>query len=138
MFASAKVCVSPVRRDLYQKLYKISRLDLLVVISPNVIHTRIKTILESLISTWCIGSIFALAFQCNLPKPRNSINGVCHDRAAFWRSVAALNIITDIALVALQVVMMRNLQMSLKKRLIVLSCFGSRGLLEISSSLAYN
>ncbi|PQE06245.1 hypothetical protein CJF30_00005174 [Rutstroemia sp. NJR-2017a BBW] len=61
---------------------KLSIVLLLRNISPDVTHTRINTILGSLISSWCIGSVFALAFQCNLPRPWNSIDGVCHDRVS--------------------------------------------------------
>jgi len=123
---------------------KTSIVVLLNQISPFESHNAMGLGLGVMIILWGISSIFAQAFQCHLPQTWNSIDAVCFDRAAFWRTFGALNIFTDVALILLPVYMMLGLNMDGKKRAIVISCFGARALdivvtsVQIAHSGAFN
>ncbi|KAI9654792.1 MAG: hypothetical protein M1821_005786 [Bathelium mastoideum] len=82
---------------------------------------------------------FGVAFQCHAPETWNSIGNVCFERASFWYAVGAFNIITNLCLIILPAYIVKDTQMSTAKKMVVLTCFGSRitDVAVIGAQLAY-
>jgi len=88
-----------------------------------------------LVGAWTIASIFALAFQCDLPHTWNSKGNTCVDRFAMNVGVHALNIITDCIIVVIPFIMMQSVQVSMSKRFVVSGLFAARLMyVKVSSS----
>ena len=91
-----------------------------------------------LVVAWAIASLFATAFQCSLPKPylfTSSPVGVgpsaaphaqCFNQVVFWDAVGAVDIFTDVAIMILPVLVVRDLQLNLRKKINVVFAFSFR------------
>lgn len=75
---------------------------------------------------WGIATIFALAFQCQLPQPWNTVTGVCHDIKMLYQSIGIIDLITDFVITGLPLVTLVNLQMQQGTKLTVMACFLAR------------
>ncbi|KAJ5777460.1 hypothetical protein N7520_000706 [Penicillium odoratum] len=83
--------------------------------------------LIGVITAWAIASILALAFRCSLPTPWEwNLPGQCINQAALFQAIAAFNIITDVALVVLPCVLLRNVQLSRWKRFRIMALIASK------------
>ncbi|KAJ6103055.1 hypothetical protein N7486_005482 [Penicillium sp. IBT 16267x] len=90
-------------------------------------YTWANWTLIGVISAWAIGSILALALRCSLPTPWEwNLPEKCIDQAALFQAIAALNIITDVALVVLPCVLLRNVQLSRWKRFRIMALIASK------------
>ncbi|KAJ5660053.1 hypothetical protein N7507_006504 [Penicillium longicatenatum] len=90
-------------------------------------YTWANMTLIGVISAWAIGSILALALRCSLPTPWEwNLPEKCIDQAALFQTIAALNIITDVALVVLPCVLLRNVQISRWKRFRIMALIASK------------
>ena len=83
-------------------------------------------VLEVVVALWTIASSFAVAFQCDLPRPWDSTMGTCVDQTALYPAVGAFNVATDIGIVMLPAVIMPRIQISNKNRLVVQVLFAFR------------
>ncbi|KAM0430069.1 hypothetical protein ACHAPT_006075 [Fusarium lateritium] len=89
-------------------------------------------ILAGVIVAWMVTGIFATAFQCPLPEPWAShSNDQCPSQGPIFVFNGVMNILTDVALCALPVAMMWHVQTSVRRKLIVMSLFGSRLIVPI-------
>jgi hypothetical protein len=77
-------------------------------------------------AAWMVASIFAFAFQCSLPTPWVLGPDTCVDQYALQLGVGVVNILTDIAIVALPFFMMKNVQVASSKRWMVSALFAIR------------
>lgn len=76
---------------------------------------------------WALTSLIVVAFECKLPRVWGSTRGdECLNFVAFWTYFGILNIITDIALVALPIPIILKLQVSAGKKAVVLGCYATR------------
>ena len=83
-------------------------------------------VLGGLVGLWAFSSVFVFAFKCGLPNTWDFIDGKCIDLVAFWTFFDVLNILTDLALVAIPFWILSALQMRRRRKIIVLVCFSSR------------
>lgn len=110
---------------------------LIVAIKPNPTVLKGCRALLVVIAVWAIISIFALAFQCDLPRPWDSTPGRCINQHALLIWINIVNIITDIATIVLSFFLMRNVQVSQAKRLTVVALFACRIMYVLSPAIAH-
>ena len=60
----------------------------------------------AVIVIWAISGVTALATQCRSPKPWMSVAGACLDQQALYLYIAVVNVLTDVALVAIPTYLM--------------------------------
>jgi hypothetical protein len=79
---------------------------------------------------WSIGSIFATIFQCVPLKGSwdKTLDARCINSDTFWISYGALNIVTDVMVLALPMPMIWKLQMKLRDRIMLIGVFLLGGL----------
>ncbi len=88
---------------------KVSLVAFIMTISPQRrITTSCYTIL-AIVAGWTLSGVFARAFQCRLPQPWLHVEGKCNDEKALSLYLGIVNIITDLALIAVPWVMMVSL-----------------------------
>lgn len=121
---------------------KLSTLSLVARLSPNHFHAKVIRSVFALVIVWGVTSVFASAFQCNLPRPWDTTKGHCFDTVSestrrrpnpltlcqftFWTAVGSIDIITDIMLITLPYWIVKGLQMRTKARLVVILAFACR------------
>jgi hypothetical protein len=79
-----------------------------------------------IIAAWMIAGVLALAFQCGLPKPWVLGPQTCIDQYALRIGLGAVDVVTDLAVIALAFFMMRPVQVSASKKAAVVAMFGIR------------
>ncbi|KAL0944672.1 uncharacterized protein CTRU02_202559 [Colletotrichum truncatum] len=91
-------------------------------------------ILFGVIAAWMVSVIIAEAFQCSLPDPWFAISQAkCPGREAIFLYNGIMDIITDVTLCLLPVAMVWKVQTSTRRKLLVISLFGSRIIVPILS-----
>jgi hypothetical protein len=83
------------------------------------------------VALWAGTSVLALAFQCSMPQPwalgpRIGGSETCIDQYGLQIGIACTNILTDLAIIALPLVMMSKVQTLKDKKLVVSILFGLR------------
>lgn len=111
-------------------------------LTPSVIHRRINFGVFMLVSLWLVCSIFIAAFECRVPRPWDRRLGQCLDRVGrprysnsartdnwqsiWWTAVSVSNIITEVAIVALELGITAQLQVRRQRKAAVMSLFAFR------------
>jgi len=134
--------VSPADYEVFQKagyawnilyiislaLGKVSTLALLLALAPNKTYRIPMLGVGGVIGLWAVAATFASAFQCSLPHPYLITTGQCFSQTGFWDAVGAIDIITDMAIMALPVFLVYNLQLAAQKKFAVCFAFSFRTL----------
>ncbi|KAJ5665958.1 uncharacterized protein N7477_008406 [Penicillium maclennaniae] len=99
-------------------------------------YLRTNQVLMGVIIAWAVASILALALRCSMPTPWmwNSPDK-CIDQAALFEAIAALNIVTDLAIVLLPCMLLRTVQLSHWKRFRIMALLASRILVCIATGI---
>jgi len=105
---------------------KISITLLIESIQPQRYVLHACRVLLGVIGLWAVSSIIALACQCDFPHPWDFTNGRCINQSGLYYSIGVINILTDVAIVALPIVTMWTVQVSQQKRWLVNSLFAVR------------
>lgn len=83
--------------------------------------------LGGIVVLWVVSGFFATVFQCPLPSPWIvTSNEQCPNYGGIFLYIGVMDILTDLALCALPVAMMWQVQTTLRRKVIVMALFGSR------------
>ena len=98
--------------------------------------------LEIVFGLWAATSIFAVAFQCDLPHPWILAHGRClnlvgasqmsecvpadRQQRAVYFYIGAMNILTDLVLTVLPIPLLWGIRLKPSKKLLVVGLFGTR------------
>jgi hypothetical protein len=119
-----------------------------MILTASSLHRRLGWILTGFIAIWGIMSEFVSAFQCGNVEPWRFIGMEEHRcldlvryklgcqtrkvtytvKVSFWRGMGTINILTDMALILFPVHVIITLQMSMSKKMTILTFFGARSL----------
>ncbi len=99
---------------------------LIVAIKPGEGVLRACYGVLAVVGLWAVSGFFALAFQCDLPRPWLSDPGRCINQQGLLDFIGAINILTDVAVIVLSFFLMRNVQVSSYKRFQVVGLFATR------------
>jgi len=118
---------------------KLSIIVLLRMISPGTVHRRLGLSIGVLIALWGLIPALVSVLQCKAPHVWETENNICLNKSAFWHSVGAINIFTDLMLVLLPVYIVKGLNMKTEKKVTVIGCFAARSIdvLATAFQLAY-
>ncbi|EXJ61483.1 uncharacterized protein A1O5_11799 [Cladophialophora psammophila CBS 110553] len=105
---------------------KVSTLSLLLALSPNKSYRIPMLATGGLTAVWAVASVIASAFQCSLPHPYLITTNKCFSQEGFWDAVGIIDILIDVALMAIPVWLVYNLQLPLKKKIAVCFAFSFR------------
>ncbi|KAG9191681.1 hypothetical protein G6011_10415 [Alternaria panax] len=116
---------------------KLSIISLLMVLTASKLHRNLGLGLTGFIALWSALSEVVSAFQCGAVEPWRFLlrEGSCFDLVAFWQTVGFVNIVTDLALILFPVHVIMTLQMSMNKKITILTFFGARSLDIVASAV---
>jgi len=109
-------------------------------LSPVKIHRRLTIALQVIVVLWGVSAFLASAFQCGVPRPWDWTKASCQNR---WEGIgeytAALNLITEVALLVLPTIIIGGLQLNLKRKVEILIPFTCRifAIAAIAAQMAY-
>jgi len=105
---------------------KMSAVELIIAIKPRpAILTACRSLIV-LLALWAVGGVTALGLQCRPPRPWDIDAGVCVNLGGLYAALAAINIATDVALIAVPAVLVWSDLLLPKKRWEVIAVFGIR------------
>ncbi|MCJ1249816.1 hypothetical protein MMC30_007042 [Trapelia coarctata] len=107
-------------------LSKIAILILLRQITPVPLQRRFALSLIAFIACWGISALFASAFQCPLAYAWDLFSTQCFNQISFWTYFGVINILTEIAIIALPIYTLWNVHISAKSRAAIIACFAIR------------
>jgi hypothetical protein len=107
---------------------KASVIVLVMALGPHPLLSRSCQAVLTVTGLWGLSTIFALAFQCKLPRPWDESLGRCFDQQTFDIVVGVVNILTDLAAVIIPAFLVMNIQAPWRKRCQVVSLFACRSL----------
>jgi hypothetical protein len=105
---------------------KASIILLIVAIKPSVIILQGCYALLAAVALWALSGIFALAVQCDLPRPWDFSTGRCINQHALQIVIGVFNILTDIAVIVLSFFFMKTVQALASKQWTVIGLFACR------------
>ncbi|RDL36097.1 Uncharacterized protein BP5553_06709 [Venustampulla echinocandica] len=105
---------------------KLSVVMFIRAISPGTFNERATLAGIGITALWGFTSIITVAFQCHLPNSWETIQNTCFDRKAFWNYTNSINIAIDLLLVLMPLAMVWKLQLAKKRKVMIVSCFGTR------------
>lgn len=82
--------------------------------------------LISAVIAWAAASTIAFAARCSSPHPWSIVNGKCDNQDIMFEASGAINIVTDVGLVLLSCAVLWSVQVSLGKRLRIISLLAVR------------
>ncbi|EXJ86565.1 hypothetical protein A1O3_03518 [Capronia epimyces CBS 606.96] len=107
-------------------LGKGSTLSLLLALAPSKSYRIPMLAVGSVVGLWTLTSILGSAFQCELPHPYLVTTGKCFGQNGFWIATGVVDIVTDVALMALPTYLVYNLQLQKQKKMAVCFAFSFR------------
>ncbi|KAJ4333747.1 hypothetical protein N0V87_007408 [Didymella glomerata] len=118
-------------------LAKLSIISLLMNITASDRHRHLGLGLTSFIALWGIVSVIATSFQCGSTYPwrMSDRESQCMDLIAFWQGMSVINMLTDLALILFPVHVIVTLQMSMAKKITILTFFGARSLDIVATAI---
>ncbi|KAF1949615.1 hypothetical protein CC80DRAFT_256910 [Byssothecium circinans] len=84
---------------------------------------------------WLLVAIFVSAFQCPLPRPWEKARPGCIDYLNWWNAATSMNIISEIAIVGLEVSIILALQIRWPRKASIVSLFACRLLVVVAIAL---
>ncbi|KAB8266926.1 hypothetical protein BDV30DRAFT_244788 [Aspergillus minisclerotigenes] len=105
---------------------KMSTILLIWRLTPSKILRRSCAVTAGIVVGWSIFAVLGIAFQCEMPGPWLYSPERCAGEGAIFYPIVVLNILTEIIIVVLPFLMMRNVQMARHKRVKILCSFSSR------------
>lgn len=119
---------------------KLSVILFLMAITPSKPIHRCCHVLSAIIAGWTVCGVFALAFQCQLPSPWMTDDNQCIDRYGLQLFLGIVNIVTDLGLIVIPTIVMKNVQTNTRRKWQVVALFATRILygilIETGESLA--
>ncbi|KAF2443911.1 hypothetical protein P171DRAFT_432011 [Karstenula rhodostoma CBS 690.94] len=84
---------------------------------------------------WLVVAVFIAAFQCRLPHPWDKISGRCIDNLHWWETITIIGIVSEVALVALEMGIIAPLQMARQRKVFLISLLTCRLFVSIAAAV---
>ena len=135
---SQQTLLSPCPNHLHSQFYYAAQLIHIVILSLSKLSTTLLlrtltpskgirqscTITVGLIGAWTAFAFFGIAFQCPLPEPWLYTPERC--TGAMLYPISTFHILTELIILAIPFVMMRNVQITPVRRMKILCSFSAR------------
>ncbi|QSZ30407.1 hypothetical protein DSL72_004930 [Monilinia vaccinii-corymbosi] len=106
---------------------KLSTLFYLRALTPDSNYAILNRIIEIGVTMWALGSEVSIVFQCDLPNPWAALSTEqCFNIGAFWKTIGALDIVSDSGIIFLPIFLVWSVRMPLKRKALVFTAFGTR------------
>ncbi|KAF2140463.1 uncharacterized protein K452DRAFT_288545 [Aplosporella prunicola CBS 121167] len=107
-------------------LAKLSVIVFLARLAAAKTHLAATWALGALTLAWALASVLGFAFRCAMPAPWTFDESCCFDSIAFWKASAAVDMLTDAAMVLLPICILWRIRVAFRKKCLVVSLFALR------------
>ncbi|KAH7069762.1 hypothetical protein BKA63DRAFT_88512 [Paraphoma chrysanthemicola] len=115
---------------------KLSLLALLYnVVATQRLYRRAILGFGAFVVLWSLTSVFVVAFQCELPRPWESMTLRCFNTRMFWAVYCAIDVSTDICFIVFAVSLVARLRLHVTRKAALIACFLPR-IFVVAASLA--
>ncbi|OSS47160.1 hypothetical protein B5807_10022 [Epicoccum nigrum] len=114
---------------------KLAIVAFLYSLDPPRLRRKLNYGVGVLVCSWMLCASLVAIFQCTLPRPWDRTLKQCLDRSAWWSAIAGLNIVTELAIIAIELEIMSKLRIALKRKILMMSLFACRVLVPISAAV---
>lgn len=111
-------------------------------LTPSKLHRKINYGVGALACLWVLCAVLIAAFQCRIPRTWDRTQAQCADRVSqvrvtvrtnsdchkfvWWNAISVFNIITEVAIVALELGITAQLQINRQRKASIMSLFACR------------
>ncbi|CAI6332616.1 unnamed protein product [Periconia digitata] len=105
-------------------------------LTPKKVHRRINQGFFAFTGLWLLTAVLVSAFRCAPPDPWRNITSLkCIDYLAWWYGVTVLNIVSEVALVGLEIGVIMPLQMARQRKAFITSLFALRLIVTVAAAV---
>ncbi|GKZ38796.1 hypothetical protein AbraIFM66950_011290 [Aspergillus brasiliensis] len=115
-------------------LGKLSVMVLFYSLLSSTGQSKSVLVATGLLLIWVVVMAIVVCLQCHPPEVWNIIGGTCLNVSGIWTAFGVMNILVEIMIIAVPSFIIFRLKLSLKRRLVVISCFAIR-ILDIAGSI---
>ncbi|KAF1936266.1 hypothetical protein EJ02DRAFT_315658, partial [Clathrospora elynae] len=115
---------------LYVSAICLAKLSILVffynIVIVQRLHHQFVLCFGFLILAWSTASFFAVAFQCEVPRPWVTTTWRCFNTRIFWVVYCVIDVFSEVAIIMLAVTLVAYLKVQLSRKFAVVACFAPR------------
>lgn len=104
-------------------------------LTPSKLHRKINYGVGALVCVWLLCAIFVALFECQVPRTWDRDLGLCLDRFTWWNAISIFNIITEVAIIALELGITVQLRVTRQKKASIMSLFACRVLVLVAAAI---
>ncbi|KAF3042759.1 hypothetical protein E8E12_010021 [Didymella heteroderae] len=104
-------------------------------LTPSKFHRKINYGVGALACLWIMCAVLVAVFQCRVPRTWDRTTTHCADRFIWWSAISIFNIITEIAIVALELGITAQLQIARQRKASIMSLFACRVLVLTAAAI---
>ncbi|CAE7000764.1 hypothetical protein P3342_001300 [Pyrenophora teres f. teres] len=104
-------------------------------LTPSRLHRRINFGILAIVCLWLICSVMVAIFECRPPRTWDRRLGQCLDRSTWWNAVSICNIITELAIVAIELGITAQLHVRRQRKVAVMTLFSCRLLVLVTAAI---
>lgn len=112
---------------------KLAIVSFIHCLTPFESHRKINFDVGGLASIWIVCSAIVAACQCRLPDPWNRAQAHCINRITWWDTVSIFNVITDAAIVLLELGITAQLHITRRRKAGIMSLFACRLVVDVAA-----
>lgn len=104
-------------------------------LTPSKRHRLVNYGIGIFASLWLLCAILIASFECRMPSPWDRNPDRCIDRLTWWTGVSVLNIVTEVAIVTLELYITAQLHVRRNRKASIMSIFACRLLVPIAAAI---
>ncbi|KAF1925890.1 uncharacterized protein M421DRAFT_7403 [Didymella exigua CBS 183.55] len=104
-------------------------------LTPSKLHRKINYAVGALACLWITCAVLIAVFQCRVPRTWDRTLTHCTDRFIWWNTISILNIVTEVAIIALELGITAHLQVARQKKASIMSLFACRILVPVAAAI---
>ncbi|KAA8616874.1 hypothetical protein A1F94_007522 [Pyrenophora tritici-repentis] len=104
-------------------------------LTPSTFHRKINFGILAIVCLWLICSVLVAIFECRPPRAWDRRLGQCLDRSTWWNAVSICNIVTELAIVAIELGITAQLHVKRQRKVTVMTLFSCRLLVLVAAAI---
>lgn len=104
-------------------------------LTPRKLDRRFNYAAGAFSILWLVVAAFIAAFQCRPPHPWDRVSGKCINYLDWWATITVLNIVSEVALVVLEMSIIAPLQMARQRKVSLIVLLNCRLLVSIAAAI---
>ncbi|KAL6704917.1 hypothetical protein ACN47E_007462 [Coniothyrium glycines] len=102
-------------------------------LTPSKRHRVVNFGIGIFAAVWMLCAILIVCFECSMPDPWNRTQGRCVDRLTWWTAISVLNIVTEVAIVTLELYITAQLHVKRNRKASIMGIFACRLLVTVAA-----